>query len=192
MHWFIDEKWETASIKHDDCHRCNDCCCSDRMKGSCWCYMCIEPIISVQLCESIETHVCSPATFNTYCIFVRAKITIAHEDYYDYCLWWIHTSPDKKLIAFDRTRNKKWMKSAAFLCNQCAKRTYWLGVDLCEMNGISRHLTWMESNRSAGETEKRISWNFSSDCHRICDIHHAFRFEIFWQPTLDVYSPTDL
>lgn len=87
---------DRASIMHDDCQRyhCYSCC-NDRMKGPCWSYMCIKHIISVQLCESIEFHVCSPAKFNTHTVFLLVqKYQFLHEDYYcDYCLWWIHTSP---------------------------------------------------------------------------------------------------
>lgn len=56
--------------------------------------MCIKQYDCVNQSNFLSVRL--PHSTLTHRILIRAKITIPREDYYDYCLWWIHTSPDEE------------------------------------------------------------------------------------------------
>lgn len=125
--------------------------------------MCIRHIISVQLYESIEFYVCSPATFNTQQqkiydtvqkspLHMKIIMIIAYDEF---------TLRQTKLIVFDRKKN---VKCCIFYVIKVPKNIL-IGRGFGEINRIFCNLTYIE--------EKNGTSGIHIDCHRI---HHAFHF----------------
>lgn len=140
--------------------------------------MCIKQYNCVNQSNFLSVRL--PHSTLTHRILIRAKITIPREDYYDYCLWWIHTSPDEKKT--NRFGSEEKCELLHF---------YVINVPKEHIDWAWIWVKWMgfESDRSVVETEKRSLWNFSS---RLSSHPSCTSFHIFWKATLNVSKPTDI